>query len=251
MPILLAKADGGSAVGVSIVVPTYQEMENLGALVPRIAEALRGRPGAYEVIVVDDNSGDGTEALLAKLAASYPVRLITRVGERGLSSAVVRGFQEARGRYLVCLDADLSHPPEAIPHLLAALADPRVDFVIGSRYVAGGSTDENWGLFRRLNSKIATWLARPFTSVRDPMSGFFALPRDVFTRAGALNPIGYKIGLEIMVKARCQFIREVPIRFANRKRGQSKLSVKEQWNYLRQLCGLAGFKLGRSSRRAG
>ncbi len=149
-------------VDVAIIVPTYREAENLRLLVPRIVQALSAATTAYEIIVVDDDSQDGTLAVLAELAGQgCPVRLITRVGERGLSSAVLRGFAEAKGRYLVCMDADLSHPPEALPQLLAAVREPDVDFVIGSRYVPGGSTDETWGVFRWLNSKVATLLARP------------------------------------------------------------------------------------------
>ncbi len=233
-------------VDASIIVPTYREAENLRVLVPRIAAAMQGRPGTYEIIVVDDDSRDGTPDAIADLAPTYPVRVITRVGERGLSSAVIRGFQEARGRYLVCMDADLSHPPEASPRLLDTLSDPAVDFVIGSRYVPGGGTDQHWGLLRRLNSRVATWLARPFTSARDPMAGFFALPAQVLARAEALNPIGFKIGLELIVKCGCQNVREVAIHFADRTRGQSKLSARQQVHYLRQLVGLAWFKLNRS-----
>jgi len=231
---------------VSIVVPTYREAENLRLLVPRIVAALSATTTAYEILVVDDDSRDATPAVLAALAEQgCPVRLITRVGERGLSSAVLRGFAEARGRWLLCMDADLSHPPEALPELLAAVREPGVEFVIGSRYVPGGSTDETWGVFRWLNSQVATLLARPFTAARDPMAGFFALPRSVFERAAGLSPIGYKIGLELIVKCRCQVLREVPIHFSDRKFGQSKLSFREQLRYLRHLVRLARFKYGR------
>jgi len=117
-----------------------------------------------------------------------------------------------------------------------------VDFALGSRYVSGASTEETWGVYRWLNSKIAVLLARPFTSIKDPMSGFFAIPRDVFERAESLNPIGYKIGLELIVKCSCKNISEIPIHFANRKYGQSKLNLTEQFNYMRHLKRLADFK---------
>ncbi len=271
----------------SIIVPTYREAASLGLLVPRIAAALASvsapsscssppsiprsldpsipgpldpsipvppwpfpvprSPFPYEILIVDDDSRDGTADVCAQLAQQgHPVRLITRIGERGLSSAVVRGFREARGRFLVCMDADLSHPPEALPRLLAAVQEPGVEFVIGSRYVAGGGTDEGWGFFRWLNSRVATLLARPFTSARDPMAGFFALPRGVFERAADLDPIGYKIGLELIVKCGCRAVREVPIQFANRKFGQSKLSLAEQLRYLRHLWRLARFTYRRA-----
>ncbi len=228
---------------VSVVVPTYREAENLPELVRRVHAAFSDSRRAYELVIVDDDSGDGTERVADGLTAEgYPLRLITRVGERGLSSAVIRGFREAKGDVLLCMDADLSHPPEAIPVLVDTLEREGADFVIGSRYVPGGETEEDWGFLRWLNSKVATLLARPFTSARDPMAGFFALRRDAFERAAPLNPVGYKIGLELIVKCGCRDIREVAIRFANRKRGESKLSLKEQMNYLKHLKRLADFK---------
>jgi len=233
----------------SIIVPTYQEAENLRPLVTRLAAAMSSCDGAYEIIVVDDDSQDGSDARIEGLAGEgHPVRLITRVGERGLSSAVIRGFREARGRTLVCMDADLSHPPEAVGRLVECLDDPAVDFVIGSRYVPGASTDEDWGVLRWINSKVATLLARPFTRARDPMAGFFALPRAVFERAAPLSPVGYKIGLELIVKCACRQVREVPIHFADRQFGQSKLTLREQLNYLKHLKRLADYKFGVLSR---
>jgi dolichol-phosphate mannosyltransferase len=148
------------------------------------------------------------------------------------------------------MDADLSHPPGKIPELVAALHEPDVDFVIGSRYVPGASTDETWGWFRWLNSKVATLLARPFTTSSDPMAGFFALRRTTFDAAAPLDPIGYKIGLELIVKCGCEHVREVPIHFADRKLGESKLTFREQINYLRHLRRLANHKFGGWSRLA-
>lgn len=230
---------------VSIVVPTYREVENLRLLVPRVAEALGGIPFEYEMVIVDDSSQDGTEECIATYRdQGFPVKLITRKGKRGLSSAVVRGFREARGSILVCMDADFSHPPEKIRELAMAFEDPSVDFALGSRYVPTASTDADWGMFRSLNSRIATLLARPLHDARDPMSGFFAIRRDVFDRADPLNPVGYKIGLELLVKCRCSRVEEIPIHFANRKLGQSKLNLKEQLNYLKHLKRLYDYKFG-------
>jgi dolichol-phosphate mannosyltransferase len=237
-----------SSDAVSIIVPTYREAENLRPLVDRIRQVLPALNRPWEVIIVDDDSRDGSDQVIADLASEgLPVRLMTRVGRRGLSSAVLEGFGLASGEVLVCMDADLSHPPEAIPALLACL-EAGADFAIGSRYVPGASTDESWGPFRWLNSKVATLLARPFTKVRDPMAGFFALPRAVFRRAEQLSPVGYKIALELIVKCRCRDIREVPIHFANRQFGQSKLSLREQVNYLKHLKRLADHKYGWFSR---
>jgi dolichol-phosphate mannosyltransferase len=229
-------------VDVSVIVPTFREAPNLPVLAGAVRDALDGL-AAHELIVVDDDSRDGTEEACERLAAEHPLRLIVRRGERGLASAVVRGMREAAGRWLVVMDADLSHPPEAIPLLLDALNDG-ADFAVGSRYVAGGSTEDGWGLGRWLNSKVATMLAWPLARVADPMAGFFALPRSLFVAAeGSLDPIGYKIGLELLVKCRCRRVVEVPIHFRNRLHGQSKLSLREQVNYLRHLGRLYRFRL--------
>ena len=238
---------------VSVIVPTYQEVKNLPLLVPRIHNALNAAGMTCEIIVVDDNSQDGTIEACDSLSQRHPVRLETRVSERGLSTAVIHGFSEARGAILICMDADLSHPPERLPELVRQLTEERADFVIGSRYVKGGSTDGEWGLFRLLNSKIATWLARPLTNASDPMAGFFALSASQFKRVENLDPIGYKIGLELLVKCRCSNVREIPIHFSDRIHGESKLSLKEQLNYIRHLGRLMDFKfrhLARSARFA-
>jgi len=192
---------------------------------------LAGR--ACEILIVDDDSRDGTDVAVQELAERHPVRLITRTGQRDLSLAVVEGMRQARGQILLVMDADLSHPPEQIPQILEALEQPPTDFVIGSRYVSGGQTQEGWGVFRRLNSWVATALCRPLVGqVTDPMAGFFALRRDTFEQADPLNPIGYKIGLELMCRCRCRNVREVPISFANRTCGQSKLNLDQQARYL-------------------
>jgi dolichol-phosphate mannosyltransferase len=116
-------------------------------------------------------------------------------------------------------------------------------FVIGSRYVNGGSTDDKWTIYRRINSKIATLFAKPFTTAKDPMSGFFAIPDRVYKRGNSFNPIGYKIALELIVRCKCEKIVEVPIHFSDRKFGESKLTLKEQLNYLVHIKRLMGYKL--------
>ncbi len=243
-PASLPGAATATAVRVSVIVPTYKEAENLPHLVRKVAGCLQEAKLAAEIIVVDDNSPDDTESVCALLAKEFPLRLEVRRNERGLSSAVIHGLRLATGQVFVVMDADLSHPPEKLPELVEALSDPAVDFVIGSRYVRGGTTDEGWGLFRWLNSKVATLLARPFTSAKDPMSGFFALRRETFERSAKLDPVGYKIGLELLVKGGCRGLREIPIHFNNRLYGKSKLSLKEQLNYVRHLRRLFEFKMG-------
>src|SRR5262245_24199874 len=212
---------------VSVVVPAYKEVDNLPVLIPAITEALG--PWLHEIIIVDDNSSDGTDQTIAALGEQgHSVRLIVRTDQRGLSSAVLRGFAEAKGKILICMDSDLSHPPAALPRIIETLEKDRVEFVIGSRYVAGGTTGVEWSFQRKINSKVATLMARPFCRAGDPLAGFFALPRAVFERAEELNPIGYKVGLELIVKCGCTRIAEVPIHFSDRSFGESKLGLREQ-----------------------
>ena len=233
---------------VSVIVPTFKEGENLPVLIPRIGAALDSANLRGEIIIVDDNSPDNTPSVCAELAHTYPVKLLVRTTERGLSSAVVHGLRHASGDTLLVMDADLSHPPEKIPEMVAMLNSGGVDFVIGSRYVRGGTTADDWGLFRWLNSKVATVLAWPLTSAADPMAGFFAIRRTTFESGMHLDPIGYKIALELIVKCACRNVREVPIMFHNRLHGTSKLTFKEQVNYIRHLKRLYAYKLKRMCR---
>ncbi|HEX3600666.1 MAG TPA: polyprenol monophosphomannose synthase [Lacipirellulaceae bacterium] len=226
------------AVEVSIIIPTLRECESLAALLPRLFTVLQSADLAAEVLVVDDNSRDGTDALCSQLAQQHAVRLITRTAERGLATAVLKGLSEAAGEICVVMDADGSHPPDAVPDLVAAVRSPFCDVSIGSRYIPGGSADENWGWFRRLNSSLATLLARGLTRAADPLAGFFAVRKSTLAQAKTLCPLGYKILLEIIVRADCRRIVEVPIHFQDRKLGQSKLSIKQQWLYLRHLAKL-------------
>lgn len=227
---------------VSVIVPTYKEALNLPALVERV-EAVRNARGLdLEMVIMDDNSRDGTEEAVALLNRDW-VRLIVRTANRGLSAAVLDGFREARKDVFLVMDADLSHPPEVIPEMLLRLRGG-ADFVLGSRYVAGGTTEEAWGVLRWINSKVATLLARPFTRLKDPMSGFFAFHRSLLDGAPPMNPVGYKIGLEILVKCDCRNVAEIPIHFSQRFQGESKLSLREQLLYLEHLRRLGEHKFG-------
>ncbi len=227
---------------ISIIVPTYKERDNLPALVERI-DALRGAFDLeLELLFMDDRSGDGSREWVEQSGHDW-VRLIERDGPRGLSPAVLDGMRLAKHPVIVVMDADLSHPPEKIPDMVLALHAGQ-ELVIGSRYVSGGSTDDDWGFFRWFNSYIATKLAAPLTSARDPMAGFFAFRKAELERADYLNPIGYKIGLEVIVKCRLTNVGEVPIHFTDRVHGQSKLSFKEQLKYLQHLRRLYIYKFG-------
>ena len=228
---------------ISIVVPTLNEVDNIPPLVFQIASVLEMVIPAWELIIVDDDSRDGTVQVCEALSRKgLPVCLLVRRRARGLASAVVYGLGYARAPVLVVMDADLSHPCTAIPAFYREIRRG-FDFVIGSRYIPGGGTDDRWTVYRCLNSKLACLLARPLTTISDPMAGFFAMPRSVWARCGAITPTGYKIGLEIIVKGRPERIRELPIHFRTRAHGESKLTVKQQWLYLVQLAALYRHRL--------
>jgi len=240
---------GSSSPSVSVIVPTYKEVENLPLLCERLEKVRQKHNLSLELLIMDDDSQDGTEELVSSINKDW-ITLVVRKKQRGLSQAVLEGLQSARGEVLVVMDADLSHPPEKIPEMLVAL-EKGADFVMGSRYVTGGLTGASWGLFRWLNSRVATILARPLTSVKDPMSGFFALPRTTFESACDLNPIGYKIGLELMVKCNLFCIEEIPIHFENRQFGESKLTLTQQKKYIQHLFRLFIYKYWRPLYRRG
>ena len=219
--------------GISVIIPTFREAENIPHVLKRLAALRRERGIDLEVIFADDNSRDGSVEAVEASGLDW-ARILVRTENPGLSAAVIDGFRAAKHPILVCMDCDLSHPPEKIPQMVLALSAGQ-EFVIGSRYVPGGSTDDDWGLLRWLNSRIATILARPLTSIKDPMSGFFALRRADFDKARDLNPVGYKIALELIVKCGFQNVAEIPIRFTDRVHGESKLTLKEQLKYIKHL----------------
>ncbi len=226
----------------SIIIPTFREAPNIKPLTKRVFSAVASAGYEAELIFVDDNSQDGTDAVVEELRSAYPVRLIVRRTERGLSSAVLAGFREAKHDCLVVLDADLQHPPEMIPALISSLEEEDGDFAIGTRYAGTGAIAEDWPVLRRLGSRVATLLARPLAPLSDPMSGFFAVRRETWERADRLDPIGYKIALELYVKGRCRRPVEVPIRFETRAAGESKASLRVQLSYLRHLAKLYRFR---------
>lgn len=228
----------------SIILPTFREAKNIPELIYRIAKIDFGNK-VYEAIIVDDNSHDGTAEMTLELAKHYPwLKLIVRQGKKGLSEAVMEGLAQAKYPLCVVMDADLSHPPEKIPDILAALSHQAVDFVIGSRYVAGGSCDEQWPIARQFVSHLAVFLARRLIAVpvKDPLSGFLAFRKQTYL-SGNIAPIGWKIGLEIMVKCHCTRILEIPIHFSRRVNGYSKLTLKTVFDYIKHIGSLAWFKL--------
>lgn len=222
---------------VSVIVPTYNERDNLPELIKRLDEALKKYD--YEVIVVDDNSPDETWKVAQELPKRYPIIPIKRE-EKGLSTAVIRGIQESNGGILVVIDADLQHPPEKVPELIAAIKKG-ADIAVGSRFVEGGGVGE-WSRMRLFVSKGAKFLAgtlfRDIREIKDVESGFFAFKKDILENV-QLKPVGYKILLEILVMANYQKVTEVPFVFENRRRGESKLGFKNISNYLHHLLSLA------------
>ena len=243
-----ARLSSAHPTAVSIVVPTLREATNLRPLAERIARALADTDITWELLLVDDDSDDGSAGIAAALAGDgLPVRMAVRCGVRpDLSRAVIEGIARSRFDRIVVMDAELSHPPERIPELLAAL-DGDCDMAVGSRYVAGASTAGDWGLPRVVNSRVATLLATPLVRCADPMAGFFAVDRRALPDLAALRPIGFKIGLELMVRGRLR-VRETPIAFADRRRGKSKLRWRQQLDYLRHLGRLYAHVLGRTLR---
>ena len=233
------------------MVPTLREAPNLEPLAERVAGALAGRGLAWELLLVDDDSDDDTLDVAGRLARRLPLRVEVRRGKRpDLSQAVLQGIAHGRYDRVVVMDADLSHPPERIPDLLAGL-DAGCDMVVGTRYAAEASTADDWGWTRALNSRVATLLAAPLTGCSDPMSGFFAVDRRALPDRSALRPVGYKVGLELMVRGRLR-VGEVPIAFDDRRRGKSKLGWRQRLDYLRHLGRLYLHVLaGGRSRRPG
>lgn len=225
---------------VSIILPTFNERDNLPVLLERIERALSSRHERWEVVVVDDDSPDRTWEAAEQLRRRYPfLRVVRRTtGVKGLSPSVVEGWQVATGEVLVVMDADLQHPPEVLPALLKACESPDVDIVVASRYRPEGAVGR-WVFWRRWMSRGASHLAQAVLppaahAVTDPMSGFFSLRRRV-VEGLALQPRGYKILLEVLGRGRYRVVREVAYVFGRRQAGQSKLTSRVMVDYLRQL----------------
>jgi dolichol-phosphate mannosyltransferase len=219
----------------SIVIPTYNEAAGIEKLLRALGATFAANGLDGEVIVVDDNSPDGTGDVVERLAEELPVRCLHRSGKLGLSSAVIDGWAIARSDSTVlgAMDADFSHDVNALPKMVQALESGAYGLAIGSRYVPGGGI-ANWPKRRIVVSRVACWLARPLTNVKDVTSGFFLVRRDALAGV-VLDPIGFKIGLEVIAKAHYGKAIEVPYVFTDRVAGESKLNEREIFNYLKQL----------------
>ena len=219
---------------VSIILPTYNESMNIRNTLRSIAESVPKRL-SVETIVVDDNSPDGTGGIVEEYAAAVrelAVSVVRRGTKGGLSSAILAGIQRSVGDTIVVMDSDMSHPASVIPRLLEALRS-RCDIAVASRYSRGGAVS-GWSARRRLMSKVATKMARRWlrVEVEDPMSGFFAFRRRVIDDL-KFESIGYKMLLEVLVKARGARVAEIPYTFTDRTMGSSKLGVRTVTDYLR------------------
>jgi len=225
----------------SIVVPTYNEKENILILLEKINLEFEKNKIKGEIIVVDDNSPDGTGDLIETLKKKYKnLKIVHRKEKLGLSSAVLDGWKIAKGNVLGVMDADLSHPAEKIPEMFNLIKKGEADFVIGSRYVRGGKI-EGWDFKRKLMSKTATLLARIYTKVKDPMTGFFMIQSKCI-KTKNIDPRGFKILLELIIKADYKKIKEIPIKFVNRVQGKSKAGTKEIFYYLQNLIRYLSYK---------
>ncbi len=224
---------------ITVITPTYNERENIVKLIERLDKCLKEARITYEVVVVDDNSPDGTAEVVEGLISKYPIKLVRRPSKLGLTSAVFEGLKHAEGTYVVVMDADLQHPPEVIPKLyLKALEG--YDLVIASRYVPGGSVE--FPLHRLVISLGATLIARllipKVRKVKDPMSGFFLVKKDIISKIIPTSPKSYKVLLEVLVLGNYERVCEVPYDFKERVGGRSKLGFKTILNYVKQVLNL-------------
>ncbi len=228
----------------SIVVPTYNERDNILPLVSEIEKNLASY--SFEIIVVDDNSPDETWKYAANLCRSKNIVVIRRMNLRGLATAILDGIAFSRGEYVAVMDADLQHPPAYLRNMIDAAKAQDLDLVIGSRYMEGGGV-EGWSRTRLLISRGATLLAKLLLpearKISDPMSGFFLVRRDlVLAHRSELNPRGYKILLEILVRCSPTKVGEIPYVFKQRLYGASKLGFKTIIDYVIHVLRLSGWR---------
>jgi dolichol-phosphate mannosyltransferase len=226
----------GASPDLTMVVPTYNERDRIAELTRALFSACAANGVRLELVIVDDNSPDGTGALADRLAAEHRVRVIHRSGKLGLGTAVVAGFAAAAADVVGAMDADFSHPPELVPRMFATLTATGADIVVASRYVSGGSTP-GWPLRRRVLSRVACLLAQPLSPIRDAASGFFLVRREN-AQAVTIKAEGFKICLELLVRGWPQRLVELPYRFDDRELGESKMSFREAVGYLVQLRDL-------------
>ena len=224
----------------TMIVPTYNERDRLAELVGSLFEHAGAAKVDLELVVVDDNSPDGTGALADELAQRHRMQVVHRAGKLGLGTAVVAGFQVASAEIAGVMDADFSHPPALVPRMLAVFRAAEADVLVASRYIPGGSTP-NWPFSRRVLSRVGCLLARPLSPIRDAASGFFLIRREL-ARSVEIKAGGFKICLELIVRGRPRRLVEIPYQFDDRELGESKMSKREAAGYLLQLRDLYGLQ---------
>ncbi len=242
----------GKGTLVSIIIPTYNESQNILKILKLIGEILPPKI-LTEAIVVDDDSSDGTGKIVEnylrnfKRISGYTIDVIHRTAKKGLSSAILHGILQAKGDTIVVMDSDFSHPPQIIPRMLEALRKYRCDIVVASRYVKGGKIS-GWPLKRKLMSKMATVIAKKGlgVSTADPMSGFFAFKRPII-KGLKFDAIGFKMLLEILVKTKGVKVWEIPYTFTDRQFGSSKVSISTAYDYAKSVWKL--YRYGKSTRK--
>ncbi len=227
-------------LSVSIVIPTYNEADNLEPLLNEIFSLIDKNRFDVEVIIVDDNSPDGTGRVADQLSVRFPLKIVHRTGKLGLGSAVREGFEKSKRDILGVMDADLSHDPSIINKLLGEI-EAGADVAIGSRF-EDGSVVEKWKWWRRAISETGVFFTRILTGVKDPLSGYFFLRRRVIDGVN-LTATGYKILLEILVKGNRDRTKEVPFRFRIRLHSSSKLSGIEYWLFIKQIIVYSWYKM--------
>ena len=230
----------------ALVIPTLCEADNIGGLLVHVRNILDSARIPWEILVVDDDSNDGTADVVSALSIDDPrIRLVVRKGQRGLSGAVLDGWANTGADVLGVMDADLQHPPELLPELFQAIGGGN-DLAVGSRYTAGGDLGD-WNPMRKFLSSAAIWATWPIQRgnirAKDPMSGFFMVRRAAVEHI-AFQRTGFKLLLEILVRARLSTVAEIPFAFGERFRGASKANAQVGWDYARLLARLYAGKLG-------
>jgi dolichol-phosphate mannosyltransferase len=230
----------------ALVIPTLCEADNIGGLLDHVRSVLDPVGISYEILVVDDDSQDGTGEVVSAIARKDArVHLLVRKGQRGLSGAVLYGWQNTDAGILGVMDADLQHPPELLPQLIAAI-QAGSDIAIGSRYTPGGELGA-WNPFRKLLSAAAVWVTWPIQRAgiraKDPMTGFFLVRRSCIDGI-TFQRFGFKLLLEVLVRGRISSVAEVPFAFGSRYRGASKAGFRVGWDYARLLARLYAARCG-------
>jgi dolichol-phosphate mannosyltransferase len=225
-----------SAVALTLVMPTYNERDRLAELTDALFAATTAHGVDLELVIVDDNSPDGTGALADELARTRRIHVIHRPGKMGLGTAVTAGFGVASADVVGVIDGDFSHPPALIPVMFAAFHGTGADLLVASRYIPGGSAP-TWTWKRLLLSRLACLLARPLSPVRDVVSGFFLIRRSIANTV-TIKAGGFKICLELLIRGWPTRLVEVPYQFDNRELGESKMNWREASGFLKQLKDL-------------